>query len=108
MASRRFMSPSPGRRSRDLIGKTGVPRDLVLRPQVAEQPTESQLERVIVLPDREVRDEILSDLDGRVLADIGIEAFPIPDHIEGHQADREQLPLTLLDLGLACLADLRL
>ena len=80
----------------------------VLRFQVAEQLGEARLEGVMVLPIREVRDEVLADLDAEILAAVRVKALPIPDRLEVHQADREQLPLALLDLDLPGLADLGL
>ena len=59
--------------------------------KILEQPVESLLKSVMVLPVREVRDEVFADLHAEILAAVRIEAFPVPDHLEVHQPDREKL-----------------
>jgi len=78
----------------------------LLRLEILEQPGEARLENVVVLPVREIGDEVLADLDPQVLPAIRVEALPIPDRIEVNKADREELALALLDLGLSRLANL--
>jgi hypothetical protein len=69
---------------------------------------ERRLERVVILPLREVRDGILPDLLGQVFLAVRVETLPGPDRTVVHQADREELATALRDLGLAGLADLGL
>src|SRR5262249_24098581 len=74
------------------------------RLEVFEQSGEGRLERVVMLPVREVGDEILPDLHAHVLPDVRVETLPIADGLEVHQADRKELATALLDLSLPRLA----
>jgi len=45
------------------------------------------------LPVREVRDQVLADLDPQILSTVRVEALPIRDRLEVNQADREEVEL---------------
>src|SRR5437870_4680584 len=48
-----------------------------LRTKILEQAGEGGFEGVVLLPVREVGDEVFAQLDGEVLAAVGIEALPV-------------------------------
>src|SRR3954451_15798925 len=79
---------SPGAQSR---AATGLLVRRCCRLEVVDQAAERRLERVVILPVREVGDEILPDLDAQVLPAVRVETLPIPEGIEVHEADREEL-----------------
>jgi len=60
-------------------------------PEVSEQACEARLEGVVILPVREVGDEVLANLDPQILPAVRVEALPIPDRLEVNQADRAEL-----------------
>src|SRR5262249_445672 len=76
------------------------------RLEVFHQPVEGRLERIMILPVREVGDEIFPDLDAQVFSAIRVEALPITDGLEVDESDREELPPLPLDFGPPRLADL--
>ena len=67
-----------------------------LRPLIAEQVGERELESVVAFPVREVGDVVFANLLGEVFAGIGIIAAPVADAVDAHLSDRKQL-LPLLD-----------
>lgn len=79
-----------------------------LRPEILEQPGEGSLECIVVLPVREVGDEVFADLDTKILSTVRVESVPLPDRVEVNQPDREQLPLALLSLRVSSLTNLSL
>src|ERR1051326_8877858 len=80
----------------------------LLCPEVPQQPLECYLVGGVILPAAEIRDEVLTDLAGRVLAGIGVEVLPVADLREGYEADREQYAPTFGQFLLACMSNLRL
>src|SRR5262249_14951772 len=69
---------------------------------------EGRLEQVMILPLREVRDEILADLVPEVFSASRIEALPILNGLEVDEPNREELSPFLLEFCPAGLTDLRL
>ena len=53
--------------------------------EVFEQAGEGGLEGVVLLPVREVGDEVFAQLDGEILAAVGSEALPVAQRLHVHQ-----------------------
>ena len=62
----------------------------------------------MILPVREIRNEVLSHFNAQVFPVIRVEALPLPDRLEVDQSNGEQLLAALLDLGIPSLANLGL
>src|ERR1035441_7373864 len=84
-----------------------VGRGIGLAMEVVEQPVECLPIGGRVRPIAEIGDMELTNLAGRVLANIGIEILPFPYRLKGAKADGKQDLSLLLDLPLARDGDLR-
>jgi len=62
----------------------------------------------VVLPVTEIGYEVFANLDRQILPFVGVEKLPVPNGIEGNQADGEQHALFLRALPLASFSDFRL
>ena len=71
----------------------------LLRAQVFEQAGEGGLEGVVLLPVREVGDEVFAQFDGEILAAVGIEALPVAQRLHVHQPHGEALAMAALAPG---------
>src|SRR5262245_55907422 len=81
---------SPTNSLKSNLATCAAPR-LVFRSQIPQQAIERfHISIVIGLPVAEIRDKVLSDFAGRILARIGIEVFPISKRFKAHQPQREK------------------